>query len=84
MEIGGFDYFIKIINKVRLPGQGRIIKKKEIRDREIWMKQFKSYLPSFAEKSYWSPTFSVELDPDKLPWIISADLDTSLGTSNDG
>lgn len=70
--------------------KNRIIKKKEIRDREKWMKQFEKYVKDrgLLLPTEWSATISVEPYPDTtyLPpmYILGTDLDTILGTSNNG
>ncbi len=63
MEIGGFDYFVKTISKVRLPGQGRIIKKKELRSLREMFSSWTNYGRDFLEP--W-PT-GVQFTMDAFP-----------------
>ena len=66
MEIGEFDYFIKTISKVRLPGQGRIIKKKELRSLREMFSSWTNYGRDFLEP--WPP--GVQFTMDAFPSIV--------------
>lgn len=49
MEIGEFDYFVKTVTKYRLPGQGMIIKKKELRSLREMFSSWTNYGGDFLE-----------------------------------
>ena len=67
MEIGEFDYFIKTISKVRLPGQGRIIKKKELRSLREMFSSWTNYGRDFLEP--WPPGVQFSMDAASVPSI---------------
>jgi hypothetical protein len=67
MEIGEFDYFVKTISKVRLPGQGRIIKKKELRSLREMFSSWTNYGRDFLEP--WPPGVQFSTDAASVPSI---------------
>ena len=67
MGIGEFDYFVKVVTKYRLPGQGMIIKKKELRSLREMFSSWASYGGDFLEP--YPPGIQFSMDAASVPSI---------------